>query len=599
MRNKLPVAAILLPCLLLGGDGPKVVSAASGTPSAVSGQERQDPKEPSTDELLSEINMAPIVVLFLEPPAKENELSPEFLQVDSVLSEFLISGLILFNFSSYFNHETNLAISAIRDYFGIEKNKKSAIFVNGSLSKTYQGLPDPKDIRKLAESLLADLNRELKANPRNSSLWLGSITHKIGILSNPELWQEYVKKNNINVAEWDKDFAELFYKMHIATNGLWQDDPSIHQLSMIDRWAMKSLLDIKNPFFDAIIADLNKKIQSNCAEYKYAWLWNYFFPKTSSAYTNPASLIPELEHMPYANIDAKFYSTILYVLFQMQQYDLCISLCKRALEPFELEGEQLDFIAAANYRVIFHYLISSLFKLKKGNVAFEVMQFWEKKSIPGWDWSDICDTVKWLVKNEEKENWPKWFQFFEESIALNASSPKPQTMPLADKAKAWVKFSNANPDNVSALRILAQNIKSIDAQDKENIAKKLLGAIENNELYVYNLNLTPEDLYLNDDAWQKILNVKIAKLYQDFEYVPMDKTRWDELFYCIKYAKQKPSLDKLLNNIKIWPNIYKLFKRMSVEQLNFIDDNSEYKVPSWLISKVQYWEDLHRDSEAR
>jgi hypothetical protein len=77
----------------------------------------------------------------------------------------------------------------------------------------------------------------------------------------------------------------------------------------------------------------------------------------------------------------------------------------------------------------------------------------------------------------------------------------------------------------------------------------------------------------------------------------MDKTRWAELFYCIKNAKQKPSLDTLLDSIKVWPNLHRLFRLMSVEQLNFITENSKYKIPSWLISEVKYWED-HRFNSA-
>jgi hypothetical protein len=519
-----------------------------------------------------------------------------------VINEYLVSGLVLSNISNsyYFNYETATAISELSDCFGIEENKKSAIFVNGSLSKTYKDLPDPKDIRKLAESLLIDLNQELKANPRNSSLWLGSIAHNLGILCSAELWQDYVKKNNINVTEWTKNICNSIYKMHLTTNGLWQDDPS-NFLSMTDSLLKYTYeLDIKNPFFDVIIEDLNKKIQSDCANDKYASLWNYLFPKTSGAYTNPTSLIPEVEHMPYTSIDANFYKTILYVLSQMEQYDLCISLCNKALEPFEIEGGQLEPSAVADYEQIVFYLVRSLLNFKQHNKAFEVMQFWEKKSIPGWDWSNFCNNrIAWLVGDEkqiEQIDRQRWFQFFEESVAFNTSLPKPQPMPLADKVKAWINFVTANPSNIPALRVLAQNIKNADEQDKKWLAKKLLDTIENNALYIYNLNLSQEDLYLDDAAWQKLLNAKIVKLYQDLECVPMDKTRWVELFYCMKNAKQKPSLDKLLNKIKVWPNIYALFRRMSIEQLNFINENSEYKIPSWLISDVQHWEDLLRDS---
>ncbi|MDR2562064.1 MAG: hypothetical protein LBC63_09885, partial [Holophagales bacterium] len=537
MLGKLLVAAILLSCPLFGDYGPKI--AGNGTQTAVSGQESQDSKKPSADMILKEVNLAPIFVV-MKSFLLENESTPELEQVYFVINEYSISELVsTISFESL--DVEQLKTTAIWNYFGIEKNKKSAIFVNGSLSKTYPGLPDPKDIQKLAESLLADLNRELKANPRNSSLWLGSITRYIEILNIPSLGQEYVKKNNINVTEWSKDLANLFYKMHLATDGLWQNDPTINLLAIMDQWIKNSTeLDIKNPFFDAIIEDLNKEIQSDCTHYKYAWLWNYFFPKTSSAYTNPASLIPELEHMPYTNIDACFYKTVLDVLFQMKQYDLCISLCNRVLEPFELEGEQLEPSAVDDYRLIVYYLVLSLFEFKEYNKAFEVMRFWEKKSILGWDWSDFCnDDIAFLVDREEQIDRQKWFQFFEESVLFNASLPKPQAMSMADKVKAWVNFATANPDNVAALRMLAQNIKSVDEQDKNWLAKKLLGVIENNALYIYNLNLSQEDLYLDDATWQKLLNAKIAKLYQDLECVPMDKTRWAELFYCIKNAKQK------------------------------------------------------------
>jgi len=595
MWGKLWVAAFLLPCLLLGGDGPKI--AANEIQVAVSGQDPQDLKKLSADEVLSIVNKAPIFVVMFEPSTWENEPTPELKQVYLVIDEYSTSELVS---TTRFEPSSvrRLQTTAIRNYFGIEKNKKSAIFVNGSLSKTYRGLPDPNDIRKLAESLLADLNRELNANQRNSSLWLGLIAHNLGILSVPKLLRDYVENSNTNVADWAKDLANSFYKMHLATDGLWQDDPYIFYLAHMDYWIKEtSDLDIKNPFFDVIIVDLNKKIQSDCAKTKYSWLWNYFFPKTSGAYTNLASLIPELEHMPYTNIDASFYKTILYPLFRMKQYDLCISLCNRALEPFEIEAGQLEPSAVADYREIVYYLVRSQFKLKEYNKAFEVMRFWAKKSIPGWDWSDLeNDGIVELVKREkqlEQIDRQRWYQFFEESGAFNASLPKPQAMPMADKVKAWVNFANANPSNVSALRVLAQNMKSIDAQNKEWVAKQLLGAIENNEIYIYNLNLAQEDLYLDDAAWQKLLSTKIAKLYQDLECVPMDRTRWDELFYCIKNAKQKPSLDKLLASIKVWPNIYTLFRSMSVEQLNFISENSEYKIPSWLISEVKYWED-HR-----
>jgi hypothetical protein len=53
MRGKLLVAAILLPCLLFGG--PKSVD--NGTHATVSAQEPQDPKKPSADMILREVNL--------------------------------------------------------------------------------------------------------------------------------------------------------------------------------------------------------------------------------------------------------------------------------------------------------------------------------------------------------------------------------------------------------------------------------------------------------------------------------------------------------------------------------------------------------------